>query len=252
MFSSVLCILFLDLAPIAQLSINVEVPVVSQEGAGSLQAPNKFDPDVSDKTDDMNGSDNTLTNEDRNERINEFYGLGKYNEKNGPQGNKNRIMSDMDVRANTLPVKKPFVGVTGEKDFRMRSLPDHAQSMPAIYHEQQPLSIEVPEKPMVNSYLNMVPASDSSGRGGDGQNQHKSAFRPLSSASNSLQRLSSPDNSVQHGQPGAYNKLPGHQTDVKRLSAASSQMSQPRSSWKQGIFLVQYLLEKKYGPRHCW
>lgn len=200
----------------------------------------------------LEGSNMTLTNEeDRNDKISEFYGLGKYNQKNkqyDQRRDKSRFMSDMDVRANTLP-SKPITGVTGEKDFRLRSLPDHVQSMPALYHEQQAAEMEQ----MTNSYANLAPRTDSAMMNGsvaDDTLERRSAFRPLSSSgSNSLQRIPSGDMNTMpgyqkspvddYGKPSRY--LDQDQTDVKRFSNASSQMSQPRVPWKQGIVIADLL-----------
>lgn len=251
-----------------------EAPISRQDAGNMYQQPqNKYGYNLNDSnlSNHLDGSDNTLTNEeDRNDKISEFYGLGKYNTKHGGYGQQNtdktRFMSDIDVRSNTLP-SKPQTGVTGEKDFRLRSLPDHVQSMPALYHEQQPLSIRVPEQePLVNSYMNLAQANGlPNGHEPVEQDQRRSAFRPLSA--NSLQRIPSTgsysgdgyrdymDQSRRNdypnqGRPGEYNKSPNYpdhsryggyntsptdQTEVKRLSSASSQQSQGRMpQWKQG------------------
>lgn len=201
---------------------------------------------VSTLSNHFSGSDMTLTNEEeRNDKISEFYGLGKYNAKNkpyDPRMEKSRFRSDMDVRANTLP-SKPITGVTGEKDFRLRSLPDHVQSMPALYHEQQAAEREQ----MTNSYANLAPHNDSAMMNGsmaDSDTERRSAFRPLSSSgNNSLQRIPSGDMSMmpgyQRNPPDEYSKpskyLGPEQTDMKRMSSASSQASHPYNSRKQGI-----------------
>ncbi|XP_052798623.1 uncharacterized protein LOC128230418 isoform X3 [Mya arenaria] len=199
----------------------------------------------------LDGSDATLTNEDeRNDKISEFYGLGKYNPKNADnRKDKNRFMSDMDVRANTLP-SQPISGVTGEKDFRLRSLPDHVQSMPALYHEQQPLSIVVSDRnQVINSYMNLTPntshvSEDPSMSRSDENTERKSAFRRLSSSgSNSLQRIPSGDmGSMSSGYPslghsGDYSKSQRYPDQEyiqpQKAMPASSQMSQNKYPWKQ-------------------
>ncbi|XP_060565630.1 uncharacterized protein LOC132724715 isoform X3 [Ruditapes philippinarum] len=246
-----------------------DAPITRQDARNSYQPPpNKYGHNLNDSnlSNHLDGSDITLTNEDeRNDKISEFYGLGKYNAKKGQNRNdKTRFMSDIDVRSNTVPYK-PQTGITGEKDFRLRSLPDHVQSMPALYHEQQPLSIQVPEREPVNSYMNLSAASSiPNGHEPADQDQRRSAFRPLSA--NSLQRIPStgsyPDDRYgdyrdqshredypNQGRSGDYNMSPNYsdqgrfndyntpqqdQTDVKRLSSASSQLSQNRiPPWKQ-------------------
>lgn len=251
-----LCAVFIvvDLKPTAH-----DAPIVRQDAQNSYQtSTNKYGRNFNESnlSNNFDGSDNTLTNEeDRNDKISEFYGLGKYNNKYGQNGNsisdKNRFMSDMDVRANTLP-SKPLSGVTGEKDFRLRSLPDHVQSMPALYHEQQSSSLQVPPSGQVtNSYMNLGPQSMQNGQIDNDQDQRKSAFRRLSS-SNSLQRIpnsegyhgnSHPDDHRGQSHSGDYNRSMNqpdqHQTDVKRLSSASSQLSQSRlQPQKQGSCVV--------------
>lgn len=236
-------------------------PILRQDARNTFQPPpNKYDHNVNDSnlSNHLNGSDDTLTNEDdRNDKISEFYGLGKYNAKHGTnshsRSDKSRFMSDMDVRSNMLP-SKPLSGITGEKDFRLRSLPDHVQSMPALYHDQQPFSIRVPESDHVaNSHLNLAPTNGMpNGPETADQDQRRSAFRPLSA--NSLQRIPNKgsnaddrygeyrDPSHAGGYPnqsrsGDYSRSPSDsdQTDVKRLSSASSQLSQSRvPPWKQG------------------
>ncbi|XP_053383532.1 uncharacterized protein LOC123535830 isoform X2 [Mercenaria mercenaria] len=250
--------------------IALDAPISRQDARNTYQSPpNNYGYNLNDSnlSNHLDGSDNTLTNEeDRNDKISEFYGLGKYNAKQQGQNrsDKSRFRSDMDVRTNTLPMK-PITGVTGEKDFRLRSLPDHVQSMPALYHEQQPLSIHVPERePVVNSYMNLAQANNiPNGHEPVDQDQRRSAFRPLSA--NSLQRIPStgsyPDdrygdnrdqgrrenyphqgrsgdyispNYPDQGRLSDYNTSPQDQTDVKRLSSASSQLSQNRvPQWKK-------------------
>lgn len=232
-YNSLPCISVVDVAPMS-----------SAPDTGNRYGQNY---NVSTLSNHLDGSDTTLTNEeDRNDKISEFYGLGKYNNKNkqyDPRGDKTRFMSDMDVRANTLP-SKPVAGVTGEKDFRLRSLPDHVQSMPALYHEQQ-----AEREQVTNSYANLVPNTDPSMMNGSitEDTERKSAFRPLSSTgSSSLQRIPSSDMNIMPGYQirspeDIYSKhskyLDPEQTDVKRISSASSQMSQPPLPWKQGIML---------------
>ena len=270
----VCCVFVVDVAHDAQIT--------RQDARNSYQPPsNKYGHNLNDSnlSNHLDGSNNTLTNEDeRNDKISEFYGLGKYNAKKQGQSrnDKTRFMSDIDVRSNAVP-NKPQTGVTGEKDFRLRSLPDHVQSMPALYNEQQPLSIQVPERePVVNSYMNLSAANSiPNGHEPVDQDQRRSAFRPLSA--NSLQRIPSsgsyPDdrygdyrdqgrredypnqrrsgdynmspNYSDQGRYNDYNTSPQDQTDVKRLSSASSQLSQNRvPQWKQGSLLsaVLYLV----------
>ena len=208
---------------------------------------------------DLEGSDDTLTNENKSELREGFYSLGRYNERvnslsrhPGSQEKKNRFMSDMDVRTQTLP-SRPRPGDTGEKDFRLRSLPDHVQSMPSIYHQQQLLTAPQEKQPSAGSYMNLSPPSMASDskllvvNENEDPNQRKSAFRPLSSASkgsNSLQRIPSVDNSVSsyptQGYPEAQLKQPGYfdqdRMDVKQ--AAPMSQAPPWQPRKQGIVKV--------------
>ncbi|XP_052220641.1 uncharacterized protein LOC127837513 isoform X3 [Dreissena polymorpha] len=202
----------------------------------SDQYDQNYNVNTSTLSSNLNDSDTTLTNEDeRNDKINEFYGLGKYNTKGAyPQKEKTRFMSDIDVRSNTMP-SKPLTGVTGEKDFRLRSLPEHVQSMPALYHEQQPLSIVVPDRnAVINSYIDLAPSSrpsDSSQVNGHDTTDtmdRKSAFRPLSSSgSSSLQRIPSSD----LGAP-EYSR-PLKNSDRYDRGQSSIQPSQNELPWKQ-------------------
>ena len=217
----------------------------------------KFDSDRQDGN--LEGSDDTLTNEDKNksELREGFYSLGRYNEKvhslsrhpSTPE-RKNRFMSDMDVRTQTLP-SRPRTGDTGEKDFRLRSLPDHVQSMPSIYHEQSsmPVVAEQDRQPSAGSYMNLSPPSIASDTKllvvdeNEDPNERKSAFRPLSSASkgsNSLQRLSSVDGSVKGyptpGYPEAQLKHAGYfDQDKMDLQKATPTSQTPRQQlpWNQ-------------------
>ena len=206
---------------------------------------------------DLEGSDDTLTNDDKKSELREgFYSLGRYNEKahglsrhpSSPE-RKNRFMSDMDVRTQTLP-SRPRPGDTGEKDFRLRSLPDHVQSMPSIYHEQSsmPPVTEQARQQSAGSYMNLSPPSIASDSKllvvdeNEDPNERKSAFRPLSSASkgsNSLQRLSSVDGSVKSyptpSQPEAQLKHAGYFDPDRmelRKSAPVSQVPMQQSPWQ--------------------
>lgn len=229
---------------------------------GARNINTKFNSDP--RENNLEGSDDTLTNENKSELREGFYSLGRYNEKvhslsrhpSTPE-KKNRFMSDMDVRTQTLP-SRPRPGDTGEKDFRLRSLPDHVQSMPSIYHEQQqPLNMAPNEKqPSAGSYMNLSPPSISSdskllvGDENEDPNQRKSAFRPLSSASkgsNSLQRLSSAasaDNSVsgypRQGLPEAQLKHPGYfdQERMEQTRTAPTSQAPAREPWKQGSIIL--------------
>ena len=229
------------------------------ESLGVIPARNMNTKLNSEPQDNLEGSDDTITNENKSELREGFYSLGRYNEKvhslsrhPGTQDKKNRFMSDMDVRTQTLP-SRPRPGDTGEKDFRLRSLPDHVQSMPSIYHEH-PMTMSVPEKqPSMGSYMNLSPPSIASDSKllvvdeNEDPNQRKSAFRPLSAASkgsNSLQRIPSGDNSASSyptpGRPEAQLKQAGYfdqdRMEVKR-SAPTSQVPawQPQ---KQGIVIL--------------
>ena len=225
--------------------------IMQQTQQNSYQAPrDRYDDRYNEaalSSNHLDASNMTLANEEeRNDKISEFYGLGKYNTKNKPYDQrmeKSRFRSDMDVRANNMMPSKPITGVTGEKDFRLRSLPDHVQSMPALYHEQQAAEREQQEQ-MTNSYANLAPSvMVNGGIVDDSSMERRSAFRPLSaSGSNSLQRIPSGDMNTMPGyqktppddyrSPSKY--LDPDQTDVKRMSSASSQVSQPYSSWRQG------------------
>ncbi|KAH3725841.1 hypothetical protein DPMN_051692 [Dreissena polymorpha] len=214
----------------------------------SDQYDQNYNVNTSTLSSNLNDSDTTLTNEDeRNDKINEFYGLGKYNTKGAyPQKEKTRFMSDIDVRSNTMP-SKPLTGVTGEKDFRLRSLPEHVQSMPALYHEQQPLSSVVPDRnAVINSYIDLAPSSrpsDSSQVNGHDTTDtmdRKSAFlpAPLFSGSSSLQRIPSSD----LGAP-EYSR-PLKNSDRYDRGQSSIQPSQNECHGKQGIiFLLSTLLD---------
>ena len=231
----------------------------------------KFDRDR--QNNELEGSDDTLTNEDKKSEMREgFYSLGRYNEKvhslsrhpSSPE-RKNRFMSDMDVRTQTLP-SKPRPGDTGEKDFRLRSLPDHVQSMPSIYHEQSsmPPVAEQARQPSAGSYMNLSPPSIASetklfvGDENEDPNQRKSAFRPLSSASkgsNSLQRLSSVDGSVKsyptQSHPEAQLKHAGYfdpdRMDLRKATPVS-QVPTQQSAWQpqSGILATVAMVMGKF------
>lgn len=210
--------------------------------ASNRGPPNHYDQNDTMLSGHLDGSDTTLTNEDeRNDKISEFYGLGKYNKKDPARGDKNRFMSDTDVRANTLPAR-PLTGATGEKDFRLRSLPDHVQSMPALYHEQQQLSIVVPDRhQVINSYMNLAPQSTSPDTPySHHQTERKSAFRPLSSSgSNSLSRIPSGDMGINsfssQGHSGDYSKPLKHQDRMIPQMAPSTQKTQNNKfPWQTG------------------